>query len=177
MHSKVLGRDIIRGACVLAVAAAFLLAAPSGRAADRVMLKIGDPPPTFSLPDLDGRTVTVPADLRGKAAIVHFWADWCQFCLEEMPALESLYQQYRDKGLVIVAVNVGQSAAAARAYAKRVGISYPVVLDGESRTAKQYGVLGLPRTFFLDRKGLIKYKLLGEASAETLKKLALNTLN
>jgi peroxiredoxin len=177
MHSKVLGTDIIRGACVLALTAAFLLAAPAGRAADRVVLKIGDPPPAFSLPDLDGRTVTVPADLRGKAVIVHFWADWCQFCLEEMPALDALYQQYRDKGLMIIAVNVGQSADAARAYVKRVKISYPVVLDGDSRTAKQYGVLGLPRTFFLDRKGLIKYKLLGEASPDTLKKLALNTLN
>ena len=176
MHRKEPGTDSIRRACMLALAAAFLLAAQSGRAADRVVLKIGDPPPTFALPDLDGRTVTVPADLRGKAVIVHFWADWCPFCLEEMPALESLYRQYRDKGLVIVAVNVGQSAAAARAYTQRVGISYPVVLDGESRTAKQYGVLGLPRTFFLDRKGLIKYKLLGEASADTLRKLALNTL-
>ena len=176
MPRKDLGADIVRGACVLALAAAFLLAAPSGRAADRMVLKIGDPPPAFSLPDLDGRTVTVPDDLRGKAVIVHFWADWCQFCLEEMPALDSLYRQYRDKGLVIIAVNVGQSAAAARAYAQRVGISYPVLLDGESRTAKQYGVQGLPRTFFLDRKGRIKYKLLGEASVETLRKLALNTL-
>ena len=167
-------RNAVRRVVLLTVLV-LLAAAASG--AERVMLKIGDPPPAFSLPDLDGRTVNVPGDLRGKAVIVHFWADWCQFCLEEMPALDALYQQYREKGLVIVAVNVGQPADAARAYVKRVRITYPVVLDQESRTAKQYGVLGLPRTFFLDRKGLIRYQLLGEASPDTLRKLALNTPN
>ena len=167
----------MRRAFLAAVVLALSLSAGfSVFAADRSALRIGDPPPAFSLPDLDGRTVTVPADLRGKAVVVHFWADWCQFCLEEMPALDQLYRQYRDRGLVILAVNVGQPRAAAQTYARRVGISYPVLLDGDSTTAKRYGVVGLPRTFFLDRKGLIKYKLLGEATTETLRKLVLNTL-
>jgi cytochrome c biogenesis protein CcmG, thiol:disulfide interchange protein DsbE len=139
-------------------------------------LKIGDAPPRFALQDLDGKTVTVPDDLKGKAVIIHFWADWCQYCVEEMPAIDGLYRQYRDKGLVVYAVNVSQSADVAKAFVKRVKVTYPILLDPDARTAKQYSVLGLPRTFFLDRKGRIKYKLLGEANAETLERLIKNTL-
>jgi peroxiredoxin len=93
-----------------------------------------------------------------------------------MPVLDTLYRQYGKQGLVVYAVNVGQGLAAARAYVNRVNITYPVLLDPEGKTAKLYGVLGLPRTFFIDRKGNIKYKLLGEASGDTLRKLVLNTL-
>jgi cytochrome c biogenesis protein CcmG, thiol:disulfide interchange protein DsbE len=143
--------------------------------AERVMLKIGDPPPSFSLQDLDGRTVT-PADFKGKAVVMHFWADWCTYCLEEMPVLDSLYRQYQGQGLMIYAVNVGQGRDAAKAFVQKMKVAYPVLLDTDSRTAKSYGVLGFPRTFFIDRKGNIKYKLLGEASGETLRKLVLNTL-
>jgi cytochrome c biogenesis protein CcmG/thiol:disulfide interchange protein DsbE len=140
------------------------------------MLKIGDPPPSFSLQDTEGRTVVAPKDFTGKTVVVHFWADWCTYCLEEMPVLDSLYRQYRDKGLVVYAVNVGQGLDAARAFVNKMKVTYPVLLDSDSRTAKSYGVLGLPRTFFIDRKGNIKYKLLGDASGETLRKLVLNTL-
>ena len=143
--------------------------------AERVMLKIGDPPPSFSLQALDGRIVTL-ADFKGKAVVMHFWADWCTYCLEEMPVLDGLYRQYRDRGLMIYAVNVGQGRDAAMAFVQKMKVAYPILLDSDSRTSKTYGVLGLPRTFFIDRKGNIKYKLLGEASGETLRKLVLNTL-
>ena len=160
----------------LAVIVALFLAPASAGAAGPAALKIGDPPPRFALQDLDGGTVTVPDDLRGKAVIIHFWADWCQYCVEEMPAIDGLYRQYRDKGLAVYAVNVSQTADVAKAFVKRVKVSYPILLDLDGKTAKQYSVLGLPRTFFLDRKGRIKYKLLGEASADTLRKLILNML-
>jgi peroxiredoxin len=170
------GRGLRAGAVVLVVLVLTGLAAVAGAAAERRALKIGDPPPRFVLQDLNGGKVTVPDDLQGKAVIIHFWADWCQYCLEEMPALDALYREYRGKGLEILAVNVGQSPEAAKAFMKRVRVSYPVLLDTDSSTAKQYSVLGLPRTFFLDRKGRIKYKLLGEASSETLERLINNTL-
>ena len=144
--------------------------------AERGMLKIGDPPPAFSLQDTDGQTVTAPDDFAGNTVVVHFWADWCPYCLEEMPVLDKLYRQYKKQGLRVYAVNVGQGLDAARAYVSRVKITYPVLLDIEGKTARSYGVLGLPRTFFIDRKGNIKYKLLGEASGDTLRKLVLNTL-
>ncbi len=177
LRSSAVRRDARK--VLLAAAAALVLLVCSlstASAAERSPLKIGDPPPRFTLTALDGKTVTVPDDLAGKAVVIHFWADWCPYCLDEMPVLESLYRQYRQQGLVIYAVNVGQEPDVAKAFVDRVRISYPVLLDREGRTAKQYGVLGLPRTFFLDRKGLIKYKLLGEASEDMLRKLVQNTL-
>jgi cytochrome c biogenesis protein CcmG, thiol:disulfide interchange protein DsbE len=158
------------------IAAVLAFSAFPAAGAERVMLKIGDPPPRFSLQDTQGRTVTAPGDFAGNTVVVHFWADWCPYCLEEMPVLDKLYQQYKKQGLMVYAVNVGQGLDAARAYVSRMKITYPVLLDTDGKTAKSYGVLGLPRTFFIDRKGNIKYKLLGEASGETLRKLVLNTL-
>ena len=152
-----------------------VLAIPAS-GAERSMLKIGDPPPSFTLTDTDGKTVVAPKDFIGKTVVVHFWADWCTYCLEEMPVLDQLYRQYRDQGFIVYAVNVGQGLDAARAFVNKTKVTYPVLLDSDSRTAKSYGVLGLPRTFFIDRKGNIKYKLLGDASGETLRKLVLNTL-
>jgi thiol-disulfide isomerase/thioredoxin len=144
--------------------------------AEKAPLKIGDVPPRLTLQALDGKTVSIPGHGKGSVVILHFWADWCQYCLDEMPALERLYQQYRDRGFIIYAVNVGQTAALAGSYVKKVNITYPVLLDTDGKTAKEYDVRGLPRTFFLDRKGFIRYKLLGEASEDTLRKLLLKTL-
>lgn len=158
----------------IAIVLAFSVLPAQG--AERGMLKIGDPPPRFSLQDTEGRTVTAPGDFSGNTVVVHFWADWCPYCLEEMPVLDKLYQQYRKQGLMVYAVNVGQGLDVARAYVSKVKITYPVLLDTDGKTAKSYGVLGLPRTFFIDRKGNIKYKLLGEASGETLRKLVVNSL-
>ena len=172
MFRRLTGRTIAAWSVMIILA---VLAYPAG-GAERAMLKIGDPPPPFSLQDTEGRTVTAPGDFKGKTVVVHFWADWCPYCLEEMPVLDKLFRQYRDQGLMVYAVNVGQGLDAARAYMSKVKITYPVLLDTDSRAARSYGVKGLPRTFFIDRKGNIRYKLLGEASGETLRKLVLNTL-
>lgn len=165
-----------RSCAVWLIAVVLASLAFSVAGAERGILKIGDPLPRFSLQDLESRAVTLPDDLAGKAVVLHFWADWCPYCLEEMPVLDKLYQQYGKQGFMVYAVNVGQGLDTARAYAGKVKITYPVLLDIDGRTAKSFGVRGLPRTFFIDRKGNIKYKLLGEASGETLRKLVLNTL-
>ena len=161
-------------ACIIASVLVCIAFPAAG--AERGMLKIGDPPPVFSLQDTEGRMVKAPGDFAGNTVVVHFWADWCPYCLEEMPVLDKLYQQFKKQGLKVYAVNVGQELDVARAYVNKMKITYPVLLDIDGKTARSYGVLGLPRTFFIDRKGNIKYKLLGEASGETLRKLVLNTL-
>jgi len=134
-------------------------------------LKIGDRAPRVSLPDREGRSVLIPDDLSGKVVVIHFWADTCPYCLEEMPALERIFQEYKGSGLVVVAVNVGQSSDRVNAYVERVEVTYPVLLDQEMTAARAYRVGALPRTFMLDRKGNIRYKILGDATEDTLRKL------
>ena len=154
---------------------AIVLAHPKAALSEPALM-IGDPAPRVALNDIAGMKMTIPDSLKGKVVIVHFWAEGCSSCAREMPALESLYAGYKSKGLVVVAVNVGQQKDSVSAFIKKTGINYPVLLDPESIAARTYGVFGLPRTFFLDRAGRIKYKILGEASEKTLKKLALKIL-
>lgn len=139
--------------------------------AEKAALRIGDVPPKVTLADLTGEPLTIPDGVRGKVVILHFWTDWCNYCLVEMPALESLYNRYREQGLVVVAVNVGQQKETVEAFLAKVRVTYPVLLDAETKVSRAYGVLGVPRTFFLDRGGAIRFRVLGDASEETLHKL------
>jgi len=146
------------------------------RAVEKGSLRIGEPPPKITLPDLNRYNVTIPDDFKGKVVIIHFWAVWCRQCLEELSTLESLYTNYKRKGLIIVAINVGQSEEEVRSFVKKVKITYSVFLDPVRKVAKKYGVSGLPKTFILERDGLIKYKIYGEATEDKLKKLVLSIL-
>jgi len=154
-----------------ALALCLLLAAGWCDAAGKAPLRIGDVPPAATLPDLNGDPLTIPDGVRGKVVILHFWTDWCTYCLVEMPALESLYNRYRDQGLVVVAVNVGQTKETVAAFLGKVRVTYPVLLDAGTKVTRAYGVLGVPRTFFLDRGGAIRFRVLGDATEETLHKL------
>ncbi len=160
---------------VLTLVFIIILAHPKASLSEPTLM-IGDPAPRVALNDLAGMKMTIPDSFKDKVVIVHFWTEGCSSCAREMPALESLSAEYGSKGLIVVAVNVGQQKDAVAAFVRKTGISYPVVLDPESIAARTYGVIGLPRTFFLDRAGRIKYKILGEASEKTLKKLVLKIL-
>jgi peroxiredoxin len=152
------------------------LVADGVRAAGRNPLKIGDPPPRIALKDLNGAPVRLPDDYRGKVVILHFWAGGCSSCKEEMPAMETLYASYARKGLVILAVNVGQRKDTVKVLVRGLGITYPVLLDTDREMAMKYGVVGLPRTYLVDRNGVIRYRIIGAASAEMLKKQVLSLL-
>jgi len=145
-------------------------------AAGKTPLRVGDTPPRVSLSDLNGSAVRIPDDFRGKVVILHFWAGGCSSCKEEMPALDKLYAKYGRKGLVVLAVNVGQRTETVKRLAKEVGVTYPVLLDPDRKMADSYDVVGVPRTYMVDRKGVIRYKILGGASDEMLKKQILSLL-
>jgi cytochrome c biogenesis protein CcmG, thiol:disulfide interchange protein DsbE len=134
-------------------------------------MMIGDKPPRVVLSDLNGKSVTIPNDLKGRVAIVHFWADGCSSCDREMPAMQSLYSSYKDAEFTIVAVDVGQPTEAVKRSVRESKITYTVVLDQDAKVSKKYGVTGLPQTIFLDRDGIIRYKLFGEANEELLGQL------
>lgn len=128
-------------------------------------------PPEFTLERLDGKTISFPTELAGKVVAIRFWADWCPFCKTEMKAIEPVYQQYADQGLVILAVNVRQDVQTARKFIEKLGISYNTLLDSDGAVARDYGVIALPSTFFIDRNGSLSSRLLGEASGETFEKI------
>ena len=132
---------------------------------------VGKVLPKFTLFDLKGDKVTVPDDFSGKVIVVRFWVDWCKSCAIEMPMIDSAYNKYKDKGLVVIAVNVGQQKDVAEAFVKKLKLSYPVVLDTDSAITKKYGVKAVPFTLIIDRKGIVRKRILGEAGSETIENI------
>lgn len=136
----------------------------------------GEAAPAFQVERLDGTRASFPDDFRGRVVALRFWADWCPFCKEEMRAIEDVYQRKRDAGLVVLAMNVGQSADVAGRFTRGLGISYEVGLDPDAEVSGRYGVVGLPLTYFVDRQGRVRNKILGEATAEAFEGVAVPLL-
>ncbi len=162
----------VMGAAVLSTG---ILPGLSYGATEQGRLKTGEKFSPFTLSDLQGRKLTVPKDFGGKVMVVHFWASYCN-CTREMVAIEAMCKTYGEKGFVGVAVNVGQAKNVAESFATSLKLSYPVLLDEELKVAKRYGILSIPRTFIIDRKGLLKHKIIGEDDGEGLKKLVVQLL-
>lgn len=117
--------------------------------------------PPFRLPNLVGAEVHL-ADYRGKIVLLNFWATWCMPCRQEMPAMEKLWQRYRDQGLVILAVASDEGGESrVRAFVRRLQLSFPVLLDADSRASDGYQVSGIPVSYLIDREGRIAGKISG----------------
>ena len=143
----------------------------TGCGEDAPKLENGQAAPAFALPDLAGKTWQFPADFQGQVVALRFWADWCPFCAPEMSAIEPLYQELQAQGLRVLAVNVRQDRETAARFVTGLGISYPTLLDEDGAVARQYGVSGLPTTYFIDRAGKIHTRILGEAAPELFAKI------
>jgi peroxiredoxin len=110
----------------------------------------------FALEDLNGRLVTL-GDLHGKIVFLNVWATWCGPCREEMPSIETLYDDFKDnKDLVILAVSQDtQGRSAVKPYVEKNGYHFEVLLDPENKVGESYDVGGVPETFIIDRDGRI----------------------
>lgn len=126
------------------------------------------PAPDFTLALLDGGRLTL-SEQRGKVVVVNFWASWCYpACWNEAPRLQAAWERYREKGLVLVGVIYQDREPNAREFIRRHGKTYPNGMDPKSRVAIDYGVYGVPETFFIDREGRIAHKHVGELPTDTL---------
>jgi cytochrome c biogenesis protein CcmG, thiol:disulfide interchange protein DsbE len=139
-------------------------------------LRIGDILPSTTLLGVNGESIKIPEALKGKVAILHFWQIGCSSCKLEIPAMDVLYKKYQRKGLEILAVNVGQKKESVKIFAAELRVSYPILIDSEGKSAALYGVTDVPRTYVIDRSGVIRYRIFGGATPEILKKLVLSLL-
>ncbi|MFC4004387.1 TlpA family protein disulfide reductase [Prauserella oleivorans] len=133
---------------------------------------IGKPAPTATLPNLEGNGAVSLADLRGRIVVVNFWASWCVACREEHPALVSAANNYRAAGVVFVGVNYQDQRGAAIGFLDEMGrgdpSAYRYVTDPGSKLALDFGVFGVPETFFIDRDGTVVGKIAGPSSYQLL---------
>ena len=118
------------------------------------------PAPPLSLEGTDGRRLRL-ADLKGKVVFLNFWATWCVPCRQEMPAMQRLFREYRERGLAVVAINFMESKDAVDRFFKELHLDFPTALDPDGATARTFTVRGLPVTFLLGRDGRILWKAIG----------------
>ncbi len=124
--------------------------------------KIGSPAPDFSLVDLNGKTWTL-SDLKGQVVFVNFWATWCPPCREEMPSMQKVYETLpRDKFKMLAVLNKDKPEVA-RSFAAKRGITMPILNDQDNKVGPKYGLTGLPETFIIDKKGVVREKFIGPA--------------
>jgi peroxiredoxin len=114
----------------------------------------------FTLPTPDGKSFRL-SEHRGKAVLVNFWATWCPPCREEMPAMERLYQGYKDRGLVLVAISLDTDPKVVTPFVREQKLTFPIALDPKAEVANTYGVRALPSSFVIDRRGSMAALALG----------------
>ena len=115
-------------------------------------MKEAAPTPDFSLTTPDGKKISLK-DFRGKIVLLNFWASWCVPCREEMPAMEKLYQEYKDNNFTVLAVAVKDRKQDAVDFVKELKITYPIALDPDAQVGSLYGAWGLPATYLIGPKG------------------------
>jgi peroxiredoxin len=115
-------------------------------------MKDAAPTPDFSLTNAEGKKISLK-DFRGKTLFLNFWATWCEPCREEMPAMEKLYQDYKNQNFIVLAINVKDRKQEALAFVKELKLTYPIAFDPTAEVASLYGAWGLPTTYIIGPKG------------------------
>jgi len=128
---------------------------------------VGKPAPSFELPQLSNPSQSFsPEMLKGKVWLLNIWASWCSGCRVEHPVLNDLAKQ---KIVTLVGFNYKDTNAQATQWLTQFGNPYNVVAtDQDGSVGFDYGVYGVPETFFIDKKGIIRYKHIGPVSYKDL---------
>jgi len=133
--------------------------------APKVGIHVGNLAPDFQLPNLDRESVSLYG-LRGEPVMLNFWTTWCAPCRIEMPYLQGIHEEYSEQGLILLAINIGESSSAVEDFLQSRGYSFPVLLDTSGVVAQQYGALNIPTTYFIDEDGVIQSKRIGPFSGK-----------
>jgi peroxiredoxin len=121
----------------------------------------GVPAPNFTLPDLDGKMVSL-ADYKGKVILLNIWATWCPPCVDEMPSMEKLHQELKGEAFEILAISIDVSGAkAVLPFMKKHKLSFLALTDTKGAIKDRYQTTGVPESFIIDKNGIIVEKVIG----------------
>ena len=132
------------------------------------ILQVGDKAPDFVLVDMKGEKHQL-SDYKGQGVFLNFWGTWCKPCEREFPLMDKHYQEYKEKGLEILAVNIGESNFAVQKYVDRKSLGFPVLIDNNKSVMETYNINPLPTTLLINPEGIIEKVITGEMSEETIK--------
>jgi peroxiredoxin len=137
---------------------------------------MGKSAPEFTLQTANGENVNL-SDFRGKKVILNFWATWCGPCQFETPFFQAIHNEQIDKGVVVLAIDINESASTVRNFANSQGITYPILLDTEAKIAQKYCIPNvLPITLFINAEGIIKARKVGAFRSQAEIKSILDSL-
>jgi cytochrome c biogenesis protein CcmG/thiol:disulfide interchange protein DsbE len=120
----------------------------------------GAPAPDFTLMNISGTEVSLK-DLKGKPVLINYWATWCVPCKDEMPAIEAAYQEHKDTGLTVLAVDADEGLTEVTSFVTSLDISFEVLMDPGSTVNELYRVRAYPTSFFVGRDGTIMAMQIG----------------
>lgn len=131
--------------------------------------EIGKIAPDFTLKDLNGKSVKLKDIInQNKVTLVNFWATWCPPCRREIPELIEFYQKYNPQKVALLAIDLQEDPGKVKTFAKKNGMNFPVLLDINGMAGNRYRVSGIPTTFILDGKGIIRDMIVGGTSLAAL---------
>ncbi len=125
-------------------------------------LVVGMTAPDFSLPDLQGQTRRL-SDYRGKVVFLNFWATWCKPCKEEMPSMQTLWENLQKEDFVILAVSMDRVTTKKDipSFVENMKLTFPILTDSWGQTDKRYKLMGVPETYVIDQNGVLREKVIG----------------
>lgn len=133
----------------------------------------GNAAPDFELATLDGNTVKL-SDFKGKKVILNFWATWCPPCKAEMPHMQNFYEENKDEGIEIVAVNLtnlDKGRNTIETFIEDYGLTFTIPLDEDGKIGETYQTFSIPTSYILDADGIIKSKIIGPMDEEMMTSL------
>jgi peroxiredoxin len=129
------------------------------------VLKEGDVYPEFKLADLQGN-VHDSSEYAGKPLIINFWGTFCPPCRAEMPALQTVYDKWKDEGVVLIGINLSEDKLSVQNFIRQVGTEFPILLDKNRQVERKFGLKQYPTTFFVYPDGTISEILIGGPLSE-----------
>ncbi|MEH7333792.1 thiol-disulfide oxidoreductase ResA [Neobacillus drentensis] len=162
-------RLVIRTVILLVLGAAVIYTLYANFTKDnKLKVAVGETAPDFVLTDMQGNKHRL-SDYRGQGVFLNFWGTWCPPCKKEMPYINNQYQQYKDKGVQVLSVDIQESELAVNQFAEHYKLDFPIMIDTDKEVMTAYGIDPLPATFLIDKNGkVIKYNT-GEMSEATVR--------
>tara|TARA_B100001123_G_scaffold68765_1_gene76849 strand:+ start:3129 stop:3749 length:621 start_codon:yes stop_codon:yes gene_type:complete len=136
---------------------------------------VGKKAPSFVAPKVGGQLVSLE-NYKNKPLVLNFWASWCPPCRDETPGMERIWRKYEDQGVVILGINVQDGEKEAERYISEFGVTFSNALDLDGSITVDYGVTGLPVTFFIDNDSVVTGRWVGSISEDRLDNWVSNLL-
>ena len=169
--NKKRNRFIFRTAILVVLLGAIVFALVTNLQADNAVYQVGDKAPNFSLKQINENseleTVQL-SDLEGKGVMLNFWGTWCKPCEEEMPYMQSLYPEYKERGIEIIAVSLDSTEFVIHPFIDKYDLTFPIPHDKNEEVRDLYNVGPIPSTFFINPNGEIEEIVSGALTLDRL---------